>query len=148
MQYFAYEKLKDAVKNHKAKAGSVIVLDAQTGEVLALANYPSYNPNKRVNLSGEQLRNRVLTDSFEPGSTMKPFIAALALDKGLVKMQRFFRSQNKLAYAYLLTPDGMAQKAELTAMFLRRKQREFIELKAEIDKLQLEVAGVVEEISL
>ena len=85
VQYFAYEKLKDAVKSHKAKAGSVIVLDAQTGEVLALANYPSYNPNKRVNLSGEQLRNRVLTDSFEPGSTMKPFIAALALEKGLVK---------------------------------------------------------------
>ena len=85
VQYFAYEKLRDAVKNHKAKAGSVIVLDTQTGEVLALANYPSYNPNKRVNLTGEQLRNRVLTDSFEPGSTMKPFIAALALDKGLVK---------------------------------------------------------------
>ncbi|MGS5085337.1 peptidoglycan D,D-transpeptidase FtsI family protein [Hydrogenophaga sp. A37] len=85
VQYFAYEKLRDAVKSHKAKAGSVIVLDAQTGEVLALANYPSYNPNKRLNLSGDQLRNRVLTDSFEPGSTMKPFIAALALDKGLVK---------------------------------------------------------------
>ena len=85
VQYFAYEKLRDAVKSHKAKAGSVIVLDAQTGEVLALANYPSYNPNKRLNLTGEQLRNRVLTDSFEPGSTMKPFIAALALDKGLVK---------------------------------------------------------------
>jgi len=85
VQYFAYEKLRDAVKNHKAKAGSVIVLDAQTGEVLALANYPSYNPNKRLNLTGEQLRNRVLTDSFEPGSTMKPFIAALALDKGLVR---------------------------------------------------------------
>jgi cell division protein FtsI (penicillin-binding protein 3) len=85
VQYFAYEKLRDAVKNHKARAGSVVVLDAQTGEVLALANYPSYNPNKRVNLSGEQLRNRVLTDSFEPGSTMKPFIAALALEKGLVR---------------------------------------------------------------
>lgn len=85
VQYFAYEKLRDAVKNHKARAGSVVVLDAQTGEVLALANYPSFNPNKRVNLSGEQLRNRVLTDSFEPGSTMKPFIAALALEKGLVR---------------------------------------------------------------
>ena len=85
VQYFAYEKLRDAVKSNKAKAGSVIVLDAQTGEVLALANYPSYNPNKRLNLTGEQLRNRVLTDSFEPGSTMKPFIAALALDKGLVR---------------------------------------------------------------
>jgi cell division protein FtsI (penicillin-binding protein 3) len=85
VQFFAYEKLREAVKNNKAKAGSVIVLDAQTGEVLALANFPSYNPNKRVNLSGEQLRNRVLTDSFEPGSTMKPFIAALALEKGMVR---------------------------------------------------------------
>jgi cell division protein FtsI (penicillin-binding protein 3) len=84
VQYFAYQKLKDAVLAHKAHAGSVIVVDTLTGEVLALANYPSYNPNRRVNLTGEQLRNRVLTDSFEPGSTMKPFIAALALDKGLV----------------------------------------------------------------
>jgi len=85
VQYFAFEKLREAVQANKAKAGSVIVLDTQTGEVLALANYPSYNPNKRLKLTGEQLRNRVLTDSFEPGSTMKPFIAALALDKGLVK---------------------------------------------------------------
>ena len=84
VQYFAYQKLKEAVQTHKARAGSVVVLDTQTGEVLALANYPSYNPNRRVNLSGEQLRNRVLTDSFEPGSTMKPFITALALDKGMV----------------------------------------------------------------
>lgn len=85
VQYFAFEKLRDAVKEHKAKAGSAVVLDAQTGEVLALANYPSYNPNKRLNLSGEQLRNRALTDSFEPGSTMKPFVVALAMDKGLVR---------------------------------------------------------------
>ncbi|MCB2015960.1 MAG: penicillin-binding protein 2, partial [Hydrogenophaga sp.] len=84
IQYFAYSKLKDAVRTHRARAGSVIVLDTQSGEVLALANYPSYNPNRRVNLSGEQLRNRVLTDSFEPGSTMKPFIISRALDKGLV----------------------------------------------------------------
>ena len=84
VQYFAYQKLKEAVQTHKARAGSVVVLDTQTGEVLALANYPSYNPNRRVNLSGEQLRNRVLTDSFEPGSTMKPFIISLALDKGMV----------------------------------------------------------------
>jgi cell division protein FtsI (penicillin-binding protein 3) len=85
VQYFAYQKLRDAVREHKARAGSVVVLDVRTGEVLALANYPSYNPNRRQNLSGEQLRNRALTDSFEPGSTMKPFIAALALDKGLAK---------------------------------------------------------------
>jgi cell division protein FtsI (penicillin-binding protein 3) len=84
IQYFAYQKLRDAVSKHKAKAGSVVVLDVQTGEVLALANYPSYSPDQRRNLSGEQLRNRALTDTFEPGSTMKPFIAALTLDKGLV----------------------------------------------------------------
>lgn len=85
VQFFAYQKLRDAVLEHKAAAGSVVVLDAQTGEVLALANYPSYTPDKRVHLSGAQLRNRALTDTFEPGSTMKPFAVALALDKGLVK---------------------------------------------------------------
>ncbi len=85
VQFFAYQKLRDAVQEHKAKAGSVVVLDAQSGEVLALANYPSYSPDKRVNLSGEQLRNRALTDTFEPGSTMKPFPVALALEKHLVK---------------------------------------------------------------
>jgi EPS-associated MarR family transcriptional regulator len=76
------------------------------------------------------------------------FCLKALLDKGLVKMQSFKRSQNKLAYAYLLTPAGLAQKADLTAMFLRRKQQEFVELKAEIDKLELEVANVIEEISL
>jgi len=85
VQFFAYQKLREAVLEHKAKASSVVVLDAQSGEVLALANYPSYSPDKRVNLSGEQLRNRALTDTFEPGSTMKPFAVALALEKGLVK---------------------------------------------------------------
>ncbi len=85
VQYFASQKLREAVQFHKARAGSVIVLDVVTGEVLALANVPTYDPNRRRNLSGEQLRNRVLTDTFEPGSTMKPFITALALDKGLVK---------------------------------------------------------------
>ena len=85
IQFFAYQKLRDSVLEHKAKAGSVVVLDALSGEVLALANYPSYSPSKRTNLSGAQLRNRALTDTFEPGSTMKPFIAALALEKGLVK---------------------------------------------------------------
>ncbi len=85
IQFFAFERLRDAVREHKAKGGSIVVLDAVTGEVLALANYPSYNPNLRRNLSGEQLRNRALTDTFEPGSTVKPFIAALALERGLAK---------------------------------------------------------------
>lgn len=84
IQFFAYQKLRDAVIAHKAKAGSVVVLDALTGEILALVNYPSYTPDKRQNLTGAQLRNRALTDTFEPGSTMKPFIAGLALEKGLV----------------------------------------------------------------
>jgi cell division protein FtsI (penicillin-binding protein 3) len=85
VQFFAYQKLRDAVLENKAKAGSVVVVDVQTGEVLALANYPSYSPDKRGNLSGEQLRNRALTDTFEPGSTMKPFAVSLALEKGIVK---------------------------------------------------------------
>lgn len=85
IQFFAYQKLRDAVLTHKAKAGSVVVLDSVSGEVLALANYPSFSPEKRQGLSGAQLRNRALTDTFEPGSTMKPFIAALALQKGMVK---------------------------------------------------------------
>ncbi|MBX3632034.1 MAG: penicillin-binding protein 2 [Simplicispira sp.] len=85
VQFFAYQKLRDQVIAQKAKAGSVVVLDAQTGEVLALANYPSYTPDKRRNLSGEQLRNRALTDTFEPGSTMKPFTIGLALETGRVK---------------------------------------------------------------
>ncbi len=84
VQFFAYQKLRDAVLLYKAKAGSVVVLDIVSGEVLALANYPSYSPGQRHNLSGGQLRNRALTDSFEPGSTMKPFVIALALEKGLV----------------------------------------------------------------
>ncbi|CAM8669877.1 FtsI Cell division protein FtsI/penicillin-binding protein 2 [Comamonadaceae bacterium] len=85
VQFFAYQKLRDAVVTNKAKAGSVVVLDAITGEVLALANYPSYVPDKRQNLTGEQLRNRALTDTFEPGSVMKPFTVGLALDTGRVK---------------------------------------------------------------
>ena len=82
VQYLAFTHLKQALAEHKAKAGGVVVLDAKTGEVLALANLPAYNPNNRVKLTGAQLRNRALTDVFEPGSTMKPFTVALALEKG------------------------------------------------------------------
>ena len=84
VQFVAYQKLRDAVTRHKARAGSVVVLDTITGEVLALANYPSYEPNKRQNLTGEQLRNRALTDTFEPGSTMKPITVGMALEAGRV----------------------------------------------------------------
>jgi len=85
VQFFAWQKLRDAVVQHKARAGSAVVIDAVTGEVLALANYPSYVPDKRVNLTGAQLRNMAMTDVFEPGSTMKPFVVGLALDSKRVK---------------------------------------------------------------
>lgn len=85
IQYLAYSRLKQAVLDNKAKAGSVVVLDTRTGEVLALSNWPTYNPNSRENLSGPQLRNRAVTDSFEPGSTLKPFTVSLALDKDKVR---------------------------------------------------------------
>ncbi len=82
IQYLAYASLRQTIADSHAKAGGIVVLDAKSGEVLALVNLPTYNPNNRVKLSGAQLRNRALTDTFEPGSTMKPFTAALALDKG------------------------------------------------------------------
>jgi cell division protein FtsI (penicillin-binding protein 3) len=80
LQYIAFTHIKDAVEKFKATAGAAVVLDVHTGEVLALANWPTYNPNDRRMLTGEQLRNRVITDTFEPGSTLKPMTIALALD--------------------------------------------------------------------
>jgi cell division protein FtsI (penicillin-binding protein 3) len=86
IQFFAFQKLRDAVIEHKANSGSAVVLDVVTGEVLALANYPVGNNNsKKEGMNGAQMRNRALSDTFEPGSTMKPFIAALALERGFVK---------------------------------------------------------------
>ena len=84
IQYLAYSQLKQAVIDFKAKAGGAVVLDARTGEILALANWPTYNPNNRESLSGAQLRNRAVTDTFEPGSTLKPFTVAQALESGKV----------------------------------------------------------------
>jgi cell division protein FtsI (penicillin-binding protein 3) len=82
IQNLAYGVLKAAVEQHRAKAGGIIALDVRTGEILALVNVPAYNPNNRARLSGSQLRNRVITDLFEPGSTLKPFTIALALESG------------------------------------------------------------------
>ena len=85
IQYLAYSHLKQAMSEHNAKAGGVVVIDVRTGEILALANTPTYNPNNREGLSGAQLRNRALTDTFEPGSTLKPFTIALGLESGKVR---------------------------------------------------------------
>jgi cell division protein FtsI (penicillin-binding protein 3) len=80
LQYIAFTSVKNAVEKFNAQAGGAVVLDVQTGEVLAMANYPTYNPNDRSKLTGAQLRNRVITDTFEPGSTIKPITVALGLE--------------------------------------------------------------------
>lgn len=160
VQFFAYQKLREAVLEHKAKAGSVVVLDAQTGEILALANYPSYSPEKRVNLSGEQLRNRALTDTFEPGSTMKPFAVALALEKGLVKPEtpiqtapgRITITGSTITDAHphgVLTVNEVIQKSSnvgTVKMAMQMQPREMWEMFAQVgfgQKPQLPFPGVV-----
>ena len=85
IQNLAFSQLRAAVQKHRAKAGGIVVLDVDTGELLALANFPTYNPNNRNRLTGAQLRNRTLTDTFEPGSTLKPFTVALALEARSVR---------------------------------------------------------------
>jgi len=85
IQFLAFNALRDAVREHRAKAGAAVVVDVKTGEVLALANWPTYDPNNRAQLTGAQLRNRVITDTYEPGSTMKPFSVAMALEYGRVR---------------------------------------------------------------
>ncbi len=85
VQYAAYRALKAAVQKHQAKSGSVVVLDVHTGEVLAMANQPSFNPNDRSNLRPDSIRNRSVTDMMEPGSTVKPFTILAALESGKFK---------------------------------------------------------------
>ncbi|MEO6563028.1 MAG: penicillin-binding transpeptidase domain-containing protein [Nitrosospira sp.] len=92
IQYLAYRELKQAVEVNKAKAGGIVVLDAQTGELLALVNLPAYNPNNRTRANGGRARNRALTDVFEPGSTLKPFTIAAALEAGGVKPDTVFET--------------------------------------------------------
>jgi cell division protein FtsI (penicillin-binding protein 3) len=96
IQYIAFTELQKAVEQHHAKAGAIVVLDVKTGEVLAMANMPTYNPNVRQGLTGAQLRNRVMTDTYEPGSTMKPFTVALALEKGMVTPSTVLETPAKL----------------------------------------------------
>ena len=85
LQYLAFRELKAAVELNKAKAGGLVILDVKTGEILALANWPTYNPNSRNKVTPSMMRNRALTDVFEPGSTMKPFTIAAALEAGRIR---------------------------------------------------------------
>jgi cell division protein FtsI (penicillin-binding protein 3) len=160
VQFFAFQKLRDAVIANKAKAGSVVVLDAVTGEVLALANYPSYLPDKRRNLSGEQLRNRALTDTFEPGSVMKPFTVGLALENGLVNPETPIDTGNGKLPLYgavisdshpngLLTVEGVIQKSSnigTTKIAMKLESREMWDLFSQVgfgQKPQISFPGVV-----
>ena len=94
IQYLAYRELNEAMLENRAKAGAAVVLDAKTGEILALVNQPSYNPNKRSkNMQSGLTRNRVVTDTFEPGSTMKPFTVALALETGNYKPETLINTE-------------------------------------------------------
>jgi cell division protein FtsI (penicillin-binding protein 3) len=85
LQYLAYRELKKAVMQHQARSGSLVLLDTQTGEVLAMVNQPSFNPNSRAKMKGNASRNRAIADLYEPGSTMKPFAVACALELGLTR---------------------------------------------------------------
>lgn len=82
LQYLAHRELRNALSEFKAKAGSLVIVDVKTGEILALVNHPTYNPNNRSSYKPDAVRNRALVDVFEPGSTVKPFTIAAALDTG------------------------------------------------------------------
>jgi cell division protein FtsI (penicillin-binding protein 3) len=94
VQHLAYRELESAIKQHHAKAGAVVVLDARSGEVLALANYPAYNPNNRGKISSQAMRNRAIADLFEPGSTMKPFTVATAIEQGKVHPETIINTEH------------------------------------------------------
>ena len=94
MQYMAFREIKQAVALHNAKSGSIVVLDAKSGEVLALANWPSYNPNNRGKVDLKAMRNHAVTDLYEPGSVMKPFTISTALDAGKIKPRSVINTEN------------------------------------------------------
>ncbi len=100
LQYIAFNHLRETITTYKAKGGSAIILDVRTGEILALANLPTYDPNRRARLTGASLRNRAFTDSFEPGSTMKPFTVGLALDQKRISPSTVFKTYGgRITYA-------------------------------------------------
>jgi len=94
IQNLAYETIKNTAIEHHAKAGAAVVLDSSTGEVLAIANWPSYNPNNRENITTKEMRNRAITDLFEPGSTIKPFTAASAIEEGNFTPETIINTEN------------------------------------------------------
>ncbi len=93
IQHLADQYLSASVKQHRAKSGALVALDAKTGEVLALSNVPYFNPNDRADLKSAKFKNRAITDVFEPGSTMKPFAIAMAIDEGVVEPETIIETK-------------------------------------------------------
>jgi cell division protein FtsI (penicillin-binding protein 3) len=121
IQYLAYRELKSAVAANNARAGGIVVLDAQTGEVLAMANLPSYNPNNRGRFDPKRTRNRAVTDLFEPGSTLKPFTAAAALEAGLVSPDTVIQTApGSLAIGNRVIHDAHPQGALTVAQVIQK----------------------------
>ena len=120
IQYLAYSQLKAAVEQHNAKAGGAVVIDTRTGEILALVNLPTYNPNNRERLSGAQLRNRAITDTFEPGSVMKPFTAALALERGKVRADTIINCAGKMSIGPATISDAHPHGALTVAQVIQK----------------------------
>lgn len=114
IQYRAHAELKEAVRANNAKAGSIVVLDAQTGEILALTNLPAYNPNRRSSITNERLRNRALIDTFEPGSTLKPFTVAIAMEIGKVNANTVLQTAPGTWQVGKKTIRDVSNKGELT----------------------------------
>ena len=140
IQTLAYDELNKAIDHHKAKAGSAVVLDAKTGEILALVNSPAYDPNQPGQAGSEQRRNRAVTDMLEPGSAMKPFTIAKALDAGKVNENMVFNTQPYSVYGNIvrdthtyptLSLRGIMQKSsnvgtsKLSAMFTPEEMYNF-----------------------
>ena len=140
IQTLAYDELNKAISYHKAKAGSAVVLDAKTGEILALVNSPAYDPNQPGQAGSEQRRNRAVTDMLEPGSAMKPFTIAKALDAGKVNENMVFNTQPYSVYGNIvrdthtyptLSLRGIMQKSsnvgtsKLSAMFTPEEMYNF-----------------------
>ena len=114
IQYRAHAELKEAIKLNKAKAGSIVVLDAQSGEILALTNLPAYNPNNRSTISNEKIRNRALIDTFEPGSTLKPFTVAIAMEVGKVNFNTVLQTSPGILQVGRRTIRDINNKGDLT----------------------------------
>jgi cell division protein FtsI (penicillin-binding protein 3) len=138
IQYLAYRELKAAVAEHRARAGGIVVLDALSGEVLAMVNLPSFNPNNRGRFDSRRMRNRAVTDLFEPGSTLKPFTAAAALEAGTVRPESLIQTApGQFAVGNRMIRDAHPQSALTVSQVIQKSSnigaaKMALELKPEV----------------